>query len=203
MKAKIQQRVRVCGPKDQNLIPDRENAVILNVTSTSATTLGKCFSPFFLGPVELYDGIKAENVENAWQFCKVYEQYADEEGEPLPEYWEWAENGWADKFAQRYPMGRNAKPLYSLWNDERLDYIEARKQIYIPIYAQSVLETGLLDKLEAWVIRQEDLGKTVYLFDFDGYDNVRLGLTLDDVLENPKRKMGHAFVLAMQEVSNG
>jgi hypothetical protein len=35
-------------------------------------------------------------------------------------------------------MGRGAKPEYSLWDGERLDYIEARKRIYAPLYARAV-----------------------------------------------------------------
>ncbi len=31
----------------------------------------------------------------------------------------------------------------------------------------------------------------------DGYDYHKLGMSLEDVLNNPKRKMGHAFVIAM------
>lgn len=42
--------------------------------------------------------------------------------------------------------------------------------------------------------------------DFDAYDHHGEGMTLDDVLNNPDRKMGHGFVLAMmieEEIRNG
>ena len=29
-------------------------------------------SPFYLGPVECYDGLVSQTFENAWQFSKVY-----------------------------------------------------------------------------------------------------------------------------------
>ena len=35
------------------------------------------------------------------------------------------------------------------------------------------------------------------LWDFDGYDHHELGMDLKEVLNDPERKMGHAFVLAM------
>ena len=35
------------------------------------------------------------------------------------------------------------------------------------------------------------------LLDFDAYDYMSQGMTLRDVALNPKRSMGHAFVLAM------
>lgn len=34
-------------------------------------SLARRLSPFFLGPVALYDGHVAKNVENAWQYSKA------------------------------------------------------------------------------------------------------------------------------------
>ena len=39
--------------------------------------------------------------------------------------------------------------------------------------------------------------RDLYLWDFDGYNHKELGLTYDEVINNPDRKMGHAFVLGM------
>ena len=36
----------------------------------SSQEWSKGLSPFFLGPVPLWDGMVATNVENAWQYCK-------------------------------------------------------------------------------------------------------------------------------------
>lgn len=44
--------------------------------------------------------------------------------------------------------------------------------------------------------------KEIWLWDFDGYNHERLGMTLDDVMDNPKLKMGHAFVLKMMLVGH-
>ena len=56
------------------------DAVIVNTTSRS-NDWSKGLSPFFLGPVDLYAGLSAKNVENAWQFAKVYPQHVDINGD--------------------------------------------------------------------------------------------------------------------------
>jgi hypothetical protein len=38
----------------------------------------------------------------------------------------------------------------------------------------------------------------IWLWDFDGYDYVREGLTLKDTMYDDTRPMGHAFVLSMK-----
>ena len=39
--------------------------------------------------------------------------------------------------------------------------------------------------------------RDLYLWDFDGYDHKMLNLTFDQVINDPDKKMGHAFVIAM------
>ena len=97
----------VCGPNDKAPY----GAEVVNVTSRS-NDFGVGLSPFHLGPVELYDGHIAKNVENAWQYAKVYAQHVTE-GEPDESYLEWATAGWKNSRAVRYPMGKGAVPLYS------------------------------------------------------------------------------------------
>lgn len=165
----------------------------INVTSRSKGTKSRKFSPMLLGPVDLYYGLTAQNVENGWQFSKVYAQHLD--GDELKvEYWEWAKKGWADTWAHRYPMGKGVKPEFSLWCGEQLDYIDARKEIYVPLYYQAVNKylSEELDEL-AEIARSED----ITIRDFDAYDHQALGYTLDDVVNDPRRRMGHGFVLAM------
>ena len=166
---------------------------IVNTTSKSPTNWMTDLSPFALGPVQMYDDLVSENFENCWQFSKVYEKHADKDGEPTEEYWAWAREGWADPKPHRYPMGRGARPLYSHWNGKRLGYIDARKQIYAPLFAEAVQRT------EGWLYLQnlyqtQDL---LILRDYDGYDYVKKEMTLSEVLNLPRRKMGHSFVLAM------
>lgn len=177
--------IYVVGFKDK--IP--VGATIINTTSRS-NNWSRGLSPFFVGPVDLYNGYTAKNVENAWQFSKVYYNQVDAQDNPTQNYFDWAQNGWNDSFAHRYPMGKGAAPLYSYWDGQKLDYIEARKQIYIPLYAKAVQESSAFEQLKK-------MTGDLYLQDFDAYNHKALGLSYEQVINDPNRKMGHAFVLAM------
>lgn len=181
--------IRIIGPKDK--VNDKQ--LVINTTSRSTVFWSKQLSPFYLGPVELYNNFFSLNMENAWQYSKVYPEYLDNNGDPSSDYFVWAKNGWNRKWGDRYPMGKGKIPVYSFWNGEKLNYIEARKQIYLPLYQKAVIETDSFKKLKD-VYKKEEC---ITLFDFDGYDYSKLNMTLDDVLNEPKKKMGHAFVLAM------
>ncbi len=149
-------------------------------------------SPFNIGPCPLYNGLQALVHENAWQYAKLYECHA-EAGKPTDEYWAWAKEGWANPKAVRYPMGKGARPIGSFWDGVLLDYITARKLIYAPLYIDAVQHTESFRQLKALY----DGGVDVVLRDYDGYDHDKLGMSLTDVLNNPRRKLGHAFVLKM------
>lgn len=165
---------------------DKFNGEYINTTSRSSNW-SKGLSPFYLS-CDI-----AKNVENGWQYSKVYTEHVDEQGNPTKEYFDWAYEGFNKVKADRYPMGKGRAPLYSYWNGEKLDYIEARKKIYIPLYAKAVV------KSEAYKILKDlyDSGNDIVLWDFDGYDHTKLKMTFDDVINSRRKKMGHAFVLAM------
>lgn len=178
--------IYVIGPKDKISWP------YINTTSRS-TNWSKGLSPFYLGPIKLYGNYVSKNMENAWQYSKVYPEHADENQNPTQAYFDWAINGWNDSRAQRYPMGKNTvKPLYSWWNGNKLSYVDARKHIYIPLYARAVVKTNAFKKLQE-LNQEQDL----WLWDFDGYNHRKLGMTYEDVMNSTSMKMGHAFVLAM------
>ena len=145
-------------------------------------------SPFVLGPCDLYGRHRAMRMENAWQFCKVYPAHADRDGNPGGYYWSWAERGWNDMRAHRYPMGRGTKPLYSLWDGEHLGYIEARKRIYVPLYAKLVVQTTAYRKLQLL----HEGGDGLILLDWDGRHDPR---PFSEILNDSTQIMGHAFVL--------
>ena len=184
------------------------DARIINTCHNGEDWMGG-LSPFTLGPVPLFirtDGpdpkmptalidefsFFSRNMENAWQFAKVYEEHADANGNPTQAYWDWAIKGWNSERAYRYPMGRGRKPLYSLWGGEKLGYVEARKRIYAPLYARAVVKTHAYGVLHEMNVTHNGL---IILRDWDGYD--RGDHTLTQVLNDPHRKMGHAFVLEM------
>ncbi len=166
------------------------DAIVVDVTSRSKEPWSRKFSPFYLGPVDVqpYDQTyKSETMENAWQFTKVFPGYEDKD-----KHIEWAKKGFSSHKAIRYPMGRGKAPLHAVWKNNTLGYLEARRQIYCPIYAQCV-EKYASDSLEN-LRKLYSEGKFIALIDFDGYakyDNLK------DVLNDPKKRMGHAFVLAM------
>lgn len=171
------------------------NMIIVNPCSNSNSDWQSDLSPFIIGPCKLYNGLTALNMENAWQYSKVYKDHINpSDGLPTADYFRWAEEGWANPRAVRYPRGRGAKPEYSFWDGHKYGYIDARKQIYGPLYARAVLKRPGWQKLKDLY---ENHQGTLVIRDFDGYDHVALGMTLSDVVHLPRRKMGHAFVLAM------
>jgi len=174
-------------------IPDYVNntkPIVIDTTSNSGEYSG--LSPFVLSaPPSL-------NFENLWQYSKVYKKFIMPiDGYPDASYYKWRDVGFANPRAIRYPMGKGAIPEYSLWNDERLDYIQARKKIYATEYAKNVLTTTSFRRLDYAYQQCLDLNKELILLDYDAYDHIKLGISLVDVINNPKRKMGHAFVLIM------
>ncbi len=171
-------------------------SVVVDTTSNTHPIYKK-LSPFVL------PAPPAHNFENLWQFSKVYSSQVDDKGNPKPEWFWWRRDGFYDEIAHRYPMGKGAIPLYSIYPQsafnltEKLGYIQARKQIYAPIYAENVAST------DSYKILREQYGecnlhnKEIILLDYDAYDHQALGMSLTDVINNPKRKMGHSFVLMM------
>lgn len=184
--------IRVCQKKYQPLCLDRTQVDVTSHTSQEYRQL----SPFYLGPVETYGGLTSMTMENAWQYSKVYPCHADRNENPTGEYFTWRNNGYQKNWADRHPMGRQ-RPLYSLWKQNgeyvHLGYIDARKQIYIPLYAANVVKTESYRKLKQLYDETGD----ITLYDFDAYDHNLIGMSYADIIDNPLRIMGHGFVLAM------
>ena len=79
-------------------------------------------SPFYLGPVECYDGLVSQTFERAWQCAKVYPWTQGADGNPNASYFAWRDEMWAmkgfgDKMSIRFPVGKKnvGKCLYSWW----------------------------------------------------------------------------------------
>ena len=162
------------------------DAIVIDTTSNSG--IYPELSPFVL------PAPPAKNFENLWQFSKVYKKYIMSiDGYPDASWYKWRDAGYANTRAVRYPMGKGAIPEYSLWDDEKLGYIEARKKIYTLEYAKNVIVTYSYKRL----LEVYKSGANLILLDYDAYDHQALNMSLVDVINNPKRKMGHAFVLIM------
>ncbi|MGA2160194.1 MAG: hypothetical protein ABSG90_13395 [Dehalococcoidia bacterium] len=162
-----------------------QDALVIDVTSNSGEW--RDLSPFVL------PAPPARVFENLWQFSKVYAIHLGKDGLPTPEWFRWRDKGFADPRPHRYPMGKGAIPAYSFWNGEELTYIDARKQIYIPEYKKNVIRTDAFKKLQ----KLYKSGRDIVLLDYDAYDYKAMGKTLKNVVHDPTRKMGHAFVLIM------
>jgi hypothetical protein len=180
-------QIKVVGPRDPK---QASVGTVINTTSHTTEDWQRDFSPFFLGPIPLYDGRRAIRMENAWQYTKVYAEHLDEQGNPSQAYWEWASKGWSKFGAVRYPMGKGAKPAYVWWDGEKLPYVDSRLRVYFPLYRDAVRQMPGFARLQ-----QMANEGPVTLFDFDGYDHEALGLSLRQVFLNPTQPMGHAFVL--------
>lgn len=186
--------ITVIGPRD-NFGGDYISTV------SRSNNWSRGLSPFFLGPVDGYGGKTAKNVENLWQFSKVYPLHLID-GEPNEAYFAWRDWGWDLDRAERYPAGKGAIPAYSYWETldskgqwipQKLSYVEARKAIYIPTYAKAVVKAKAYDTLKSIYAEKDN----IVLWDFDGYDHRALGKSYDEVVNDPNKKCGHAFVLAM------
>lgn len=178
-----------------------EGFKVINTTSKDASDIGRAFSPFYLSNIPLYENHMARNMENAWQFSKVYKEYADKQNNPTKEYFSWAKKGWNDSFAHRYANGKGNIPLYSFWKtfnestqtwqEHKWDYITARKNIYFPLYAKAIIKTQAFKALKDRI----NSGEKIALWDFDGYDHEARNMSYEEVVNEPKYKCGHAFVL--------
>lgn len=181
----------------QHKIPEHHLSIVNTTSRSNNWSAG--LSPFFLGPVDLYGGYVAKNVENAWQYSKVYEYYLEDDGSVGDRYFSWAKDGWDNHRAVRYPMGKDAaKPLYSYWDGEQMDYITARKNIYIPLYSKAVGKTSAFKKLkEMYLDCYFNSLETLYLLDFDAHNLMPGTFEYWDLWNNPNIKVGHGYVLAM------
>lgn len=171
---------------------------IIDTTSRS-TDWSRGLSPFYCGPVNLYGGYRAYNVENAWQYSKVYYNHVDANDNPSSEYFQWADAGWRSIKANRYPMAKGTKPLYSFWDGAKLGYLEARQKIYIPLYSEAVKKTYAFKRLkEVYADAKFNAVETLYLKDFDAHNLPDdYDYTYSKLWNNPDIKVGHAYVLAM------
>jgi len=206
---------------------------------TPSTKYGK------LGPYCLEkDG---QILENIWQFSKVYkfvpavcERYSrydqtiiwknpaqnhlDENDNLTQNYLEWREKGMNNKYAVRYPVGykfRN-KCLFSLktLDGPRLDYIDARKQIYLPLYLELVKNCPQFLELKGRLANGENL----LIIEVDGphqeslnYYKSKYGVNDDFIISNtivvnkenmnvmlndPKHSFGHGYCLGIALFEN-
>ena len=169
--------------------PRPHGAVTLNVTSAqSKNSLNRRdFSPMTQSN---YNGYFC--FENFWQSLKTFEGIPHERSKA----W-WAKQ---TKGRRRYPAGKGKKVLFSDYNGTKRDYIESRKEIYVPEYNRLMITTESFAKYSKMVKDGED----VVVMDFDGprtntgevcCEEVSLKL-LKEKINDVRFPFGHGFVVA-------
>lgn len=139
----------------------------------------KDLSPFYIGPVISSDGVKANIFEIFWQCGKVYPPH-DDNGQPNKEFFIWR-NGFYEqekvtKSLMRHAcedLGyKNSDCLYFAYFDKDkkqyipLNYVEARKRVYIKEYVKLIYNSESFKWLQSLV----NQGKKIALLDFDGFN---------------------------------
>lgn len=163
--------------KPENILKKYPDAILADVTSQAKDGLVK-LSPFYPHggvPVPFSPGCVASCVEAIWQGLKVFESCGIDVS-----LFENCTMRNMKRTVRKYgkPLGHQK----GVNGAELLDYIEARKQIYIPTF-KWVLENRVSDIVER--LREASKSKTIVLLDYD---------TNSDV-ENPKKPLSHAFLI--------
>lgn len=164
--------------KRETILKKYPEAIIADVTSAAKDGLVK-LSPFYPHggiPVPFSDGYTASCVEAIWQGLKVFENcdvdislFKNDTMKGL-----------------KRTVRRFGKPLghrKGVHGTELLNYLEARKQIYLPTY-KWVLDNKVQHIIER-LKSASDSGKTIVLLDYE---------TNSDV-ENPKKPLSHASLV--------
>lgn len=197
-----------------------------------------------LGPYELKDD-NGIILENYWQGAKCYAfvpetiqrysrwdsriiwqhsseiHYDQDRDQILPAYWTWRNKLMHNLFAVRYPVGFNHrhKCLFAIKDNDvihrKLDYIQARKEIYVQKYCELVRQQQKFKELE----QRLDRGENLLIIEVDGphqqslnyyRDNYNVNddfieqntmLALDEnlhiMLNDDKHPFGHGYCLAI------
>lgn len=184
--------------------PSRVGYDRYNVCS-SARGFTRELSPMLLGPIEIpLDTLRNEYgivtplwascVENVWQGSKVWPREVRSDGRPARSFYERRARLWFDPKGHRHTRSDVKKkcgniPACMWWQGRSLSYLEGRREIYCPIYAEYVRHTDAYKTLAAEVAR----GANLLLVGYDGYD--RGDRTWRECFSDTTRPFGHEMVL--------
>ena len=163
--------------KQENILKKYPNAIIADVTSQAKDGLVK-LSPFYPHggiPVPFSDGMTATCVEAVWQGLKVFEG-ADVDVEMFKNDTMKNIKRTVRKFGK--PLGHRK----CVNGTVLLNYLDARKQIYIPTY-RWMLENKVMPIIKR--LREASKSKTIVLLDYNTCCDV-------DDLSKP---LSHAFLV--------
>ena len=158
-------------------------------------------------------------MENIWQSSKIYPEVLPQKqihvgivtweypGEKhiidnniTPEYFNWRQRLLHNKYPVRYPNGYALRKTCAgiIWPNAdgeyvTYDYLQARKQVYVPVYAQLVRITS------AYVVLRDMMnrGINLTLSDVDVPDKILVTKdSFNHYLTNPELSFGHSWTLA-------
>ena len=163
--------------KPENILKEYPGAIIADVTSQATDDLVK-MSPFYPHggiPVPFSGGVTAACVEGIWQGLKVFE------GQGIDRAC-FTNSTMKNLKRTVRKLGAPRGHQKGVQSAELLDYITARKEIFIPAY-QWVLEHKVPHIIER--LREASKTKTIVLLDY---------ATNSDV-NDPKKPLSHAYLI--------
>lgn len=201
-KTKIFQRgdVKCCGLKYSTNEPTVSEQGYLSVNVSKYSHNYSVLSPMILGGIEYRleeDGrgdtrvVKIKNLENCWQYSKVWNGEVDSDNNPTEVFWKRRKRGWDTPEGHRRVKNTDEYnyTLYTWWKGEKLDYMQARKKVYCPLYVELVTKTKEYKELK----EKADRGQNVMISGFDGYDYSKKGLKA--CFNDVSKPFGHELVL--------
>lgn len=174
----------------------------INVDVTlNSDSWGRMLSPFILGPVTNELGT-SRNVENAWQYSKIFEVDLNADNTPKDFYWKWRKDGFEKVKADRYPRGKdNNKYVRGSWFGREgepgklLNYVESRKKIYVPAYLQALRNNPIYPTFIKFIADAWYSETTVIFRDYDTFNHEEAEMSLVQILNDERYKYGHGFIL--------
>jgi len=137
-------------------------------------------------------------MENLWQASKVEPKWVEGRKQPPEEWWKRRDRIWTDPKAHRHVIPKNERVAAGFrpqcfWNGKYIDWVDARKEVYIPLYVKYVQKT------EAWkrLMQLFNEGANIQILGYDGRSEVRGGdaFSLFDEFNDTSQPFGHEMVL--------
>ena len=206
-------KVRVGQKRSRGVIGDHDASAKgytnIDVTSGSMNKLNgipcKSLSPMLLGPVTDKQGLTANIFECYWQFSKLYEVEGHiKKGtkcEPTKEFFAYRKKGFALTKGKRrpFPVKTHGYPTCAYYNNKSYNYLDSRKEIYVPIYRKLIEKLPIIKELRK-LLKE---GKNIMIIDGDGPPKKKypegLEMTQENwnkMIDNPKYPFGHGYVVA-------
>ena len=175
----------------------------------------KSLSPLLLEPVTPYEDGEVQPIrfENLWQYTKVYPQlghWDNSKNEPSDSWYAWRDAGFQKvnngKGIRTPPEVATLKkkksatwaPRCAWWKGKELDYLSARKQIYIPEYIHEIRRWRKENAMDTLHDMIKD-GMNVLLIEHDGPELSKFPEGF--IFDKPSQEVVDFFVHAIHDTS--